>query len=627
MTCRTPRFPHLPHPIIAIVLVLACTAAASGQLRIACYNTASLLGDTAAFRQVLDEIGADDKPGFAVAPHVLVFQEVRSDQMGTLATLIAQAHPGVPYAAATYTNFNENFVGGAQALFYRSDMLSEDASAHADIFTGAGRFADRWRLTLNGYNDADAAFYLYSMHLKASTGGDNEQQRLEGVQAVRSNAAALPAGSLIIYAGDMNFYTNTEPGYQAFIAGGNGQAIDPLGTGSWAGPSFAVRHTQSPRLDNDGGLVGGGLDDRFDFQLLTSRLNDGQGLSIIPGTYRALGNDGNHFDGAINTGNNFYYFWDLPRSNALADALHDASDHIPVVADYQLPARLSASLPATFGPLLQGTNAAIPLTVVNTAPAIVAQGADELSYVGTTAGALSGPHAGTAQPLGAAVIHQVPIGTFVPGVVAGAVQVNTSSQGAGQPILLQTNITVLRRSQASFEPLAVVTNRNFPVTTVSGGPPIEIEIPIHALNWNPPQAWIEVTSVEGGVNDGPFSVLTPTLDEISGAPGIVRIGFDPAALAPGLYTGFADIAWNEQPLPGAFTGGLFASINVTVEAGKPTGPVGDLNDDGVVDFSDLLILLAVWGPCPSPPDACDADLDESGATDFNDLLILLSNWG
>jgi hypothetical protein len=28
------------------------------------------------------------------------------------------------------------------------------------------------------------------------------------------------------------------------------------------------------------------------------------------------------------------------------------------------------------------------------------------------------------------------------------------------------------------------------------------------------------------------------------------------------------------------------------------GPVGDLNGDGVVDVSDLLILLGSWGPCP-----------------------------
>ena len=60
----------------------------------------------------------------------------------------------------------------------------------------------------------------------------------------------------------------------------------------------------------------------------------GDGLDLVPGTYRALGNDGMHFDVAINAGDNFYYPDDVPRSNALANALHDASDHLPVVVDY-----------------------------------------------------------------------------------------------------------------------------------------------------------------------------------------------------------------------------------------------------------------------------------------------------
>ena len=53
----------------------------------------------------------------------------------------------------------------------------------------------------------------------------------------------------------------------------------------------------------------------------------------------------------------------------------------------------------------------------------------------------------------------------------------------------------------------------------------------------------------------------------------------------------------------------------------------DLNGDGVVDSSDLLILLAFWGPCPDPPTACTPDLDFDGNVGASDLLILLSSWG
>ena len=42
-----------------------------------------------------------------------------------------------------------------------------------------------------------------------------------------------------------------------------------------------------------------------------------------------------------------------------------------------------------------------------------------------------------------------------------------------------------------------------------------------------------------------------------------------------------------------------------------------------VDFTDLLGLLAAWGPCPG----CAADFDGDDEVGFNDLLALLAAWG
>ena len=55
--------------------------------------------------------------------------------------------------------------------------------------------------------------------------------------------------------------------------------------------------------------------------------------------------------------------------------------------------------------------------------------------------------------------------------------------------------------------------------------------------------------------------------------------------------------------------------------------VGDLDGDGVVGITDLLILLAGWGSCPAPPVPCPTDLDGDGSTGITDLLLLLANWG
>ncbi|MEE8156342.1 MAG: hypothetical protein V3T53_15415 [Phycisphaerales bacterium] len=56
------------------------------------------------------------------------------------------------------------------------------------------------------------------------------------------------------------------------------------------------------------------------------------------------------------------------------------------------------------------------------------------------------------------------------------------------------------------------------------------------------------------------------------------------------------------------------------------GIPGDLDGDGHVGASDLLILLVSWGPCDDCNN-CPADLDNNCVVGASDLLILLSNWG
>ena len=62
-----------------------------------------------------------------------------------------------------------------------------------------------------------------------------------------------------------------------------------------------------------------------------------------------------------------------------------------------------------------------------------------------------------------------------------------------------------------------------------------------------------------------------------------------------------------------------------VEAALDLLTPADLNNDGIVDLGDLLILLAAWGPCPTEP--CAGDLNGDEEVDLADLLILLAAWG
>ncbi len=54
---------------------------------------------------------------------------------------------------------------------------------------------------------------------------------------------------------------------------------------------------------------------------------------------------------------------------------------------------------------------------------------------------------------------------------------------------------------------------------------------------------------------------------------------------------------------------------------------GDIDGDGAVGITDLLLLLAAWGPCPPQcPPSCAADLDGDCVVGIVDLLTLLANW-
>ena len=54
--------------------------------------------------------------------------------------------------------------------------------------------------------------------------------------------------------------------------------------------------------------------------------------------------------------------------------------------------------------------------------------------------------------------------------------------------------------------------------------------------------------------------------------------------------------------------------------------VGDLNEDNLVNISDLLELLGAWGECEIDA-ACSADLDSNRTVNVSDMLMLLGAWG
>jgi exonuclease III len=169
------------------------------------------------------------------------------------------------------------------------------------------------------------------VHFKSSQGTSNEDLRAQQAADIRIYANNRPLSNNYMLMGDLNLYGADEPAWTNLKAEGNAQFYDPINReGSWSNNIlYSDVHTQSPRTTSFDLGVTGGMDDRFDFILCTDAvLNGTYGMRILPETYRAVGNDGNHFNQSILA---------QPENQSVPDsvltALHNFSDHLPVCVD------------------------------------------------------------------------------------------------------------------------------------------------------------------------------------------------------------------------------------------------------------------------------------------------------
>jgi len=173
---------------------------------------------------------------------------------------------------------------------------------------------------------------IYAVHLKASSGTSEEQQRASEVDSLRKVTNRFRTGTEFIVCGDFNIYNDQESAYQKLLQDNvtdDGNFVDPFTMhGTWNNPSYSDYHTQSTRLNSVGGGAYGGMNDRFDMILMSKGVMADTGFKFIPGTMTAVGNDGQHFDESINYGTN-----NAVPSN-VADALYWSSDHLPVYAEF-----------------------------------------------------------------------------------------------------------------------------------------------------------------------------------------------------------------------------------------------------------------------------------------------------
>ena len=274
-------------------------------------------------------------------PDIFMVCELESEEAANDILTFSLNGIGKNYQKATFV-YNQSDTGPysslQQELYFNSDYFT--LTNQEEILTYI-RDINHYTLLLNTSTQTNNPIYLeiFVTHLKASQGTTNEQTRLQMVTQFTNTLNNLNPNSYVIFAGDFNFYTSSESGYQKILDNSNHVVMkDVLNQNntlqSWhTNYNFRAIHTQATRTSTsefNGHGAGGGLDDRFDFITFSENILNSSDINYVNGSYKSFGNNGNCYnkriDDASCTGN---YDFTL-RSN-----LYLMSDHLPVVAELE----------------------------------------------------------------------------------------------------------------------------------------------------------------------------------------------------------------------------------------------------------------------------------------------------
>jgi len=260
---------------------------------------------------------------------------------------------------ATFEYSQSTATGLQQMVYYNTKKLLLESS---EIITTGVRDINHYTFKINTTHVATNPIRLevYVTHLKASTGNINRQKRADAIQHFVTSLSSIPSDSFVIFSGDFNLYTSNEEAYQKLINQNNSIVmVDPIdrpcpsfpndgvdyfdpnnynSTYFWNNSSFKDIHTQATRtytsqnnvIDQSGAT--GGLDNRFDFIMMSKNLTTSTTLHYVNDSYKTVGNNGNCYNTYIANAN-CTGAW----SQNTRDALHQFSDHLPVIMEIETP--------------------------------------------------------------------------------------------------------------------------------------------------------------------------------------------------------------------------------------------------------------------------------------------------
>ena len=249
------------------------------------------------------------------------------------------------YKLAPVTNTTNTYL--MNALYYDSRKVECAARYVAQNYVRDATVYTMYYLSPDLQRGDTVFFHCVLVHLKAGSYEGNDEDR--GIMADNLMSWIEDYDSLgqqnFMVMGDFNVYTHTEAAFQALTNHSDSliRFYDPINQlGAWnSNPAFAAYHTQSTRGYGSGCASTGGLDDRFDFILFNRNIKDHTaGLGYVEGSYKNLGNDGNHYNKSILADGNT----SVPA--AVLNALYNNSDHLPIVMKLAVDATPSVGIEA-----------------------------------------------------------------------------------------------------------------------------------------------------------------------------------------------------------------------------------------------------------------------------------------
>ncbi len=277
-------------------------------------------------------------------PDIICLQEVGNNPVN-LDRLLTNALNTDGETKYNYTNYAAtSFSGLMNATFYNTEkfeLYSQDAIETNLDNSNIVRLIDA--ITFY-YKDPvldqtlDTTFLtVFVAHLKAGNSTSDRNDRAKATAALMDYINNNPTIENFMLAGDLNVYSGSTADFDNLVSSNapDRRFYDPIQQiGSWSNnASYRYTHTQSTRLSqtNGGCFSGGGMDDRFDFVLISESIKeDNARIGYINNTYKALGQDGNRFNQTINSPVN------TSEPAAVIDALYEVSDHLPVVMSFTL---------------------------------------------------------------------------------------------------------------------------------------------------------------------------------------------------------------------------------------------------------------------------------------------------